>query len=524
LIREGVYKEFVNIKTSGTAENRIVFEGQRGSNGEYLAIIDPSSLVSGWTAATEIGAGVYKKNLGFDPKEMTVNGKRIGRIRDSMMADNSGFNILNYNEDHIVKYYNRDVVFWDVAGAMYGYKNGTTYIRFKNRKHDIGKEIITASPEGYTITISNKSYITFKALKFNGAQGSIRITGSSSSYNVIDSCYITNGQRRIYIESGANKNHIKNNSITMNYYVPEVLGAGHIDHAMNKRYVYHLFKNIIGTGTSEDFSVFVSSNGEKNVIDGNYVFGGMIGIRAMIWGKADGLIISNNIISQMSSVGITSGRGQWNAEYYGNSIIDCAISIRMHDMNCPNDQGRRVYIYDNHFWNPPNVGVAFFSWAAAGLSSPSTFPKYFIYHNSFTFSHDFFAIHDNVRTSGGMPDTHMVNNVFSVRYNGTNFSNIVARDGNFGILDYNWVGGNLSSSTFCPTGHNSSCNDVFLWNPTGQKYPDPLDFSYSGEPKFISDGGLDLSKPFGPNNNQVLPGMAEAYAGKNKLPLGVIPR
>ncbi|MFA6998705.1 MAG: DUF1565 domain-containing protein, partial [Victivallaceae bacterium] len=43
LIGGGTYKEYVNINVSGTAGSPIFFCGERGSNGEYKTIIDPSS-------------------------------------------------------------------------------------------------------------------------------------------------------------------------------------------------------------------------------------------------------------------------------------------------------------------------------------------------------------------------------------------------------------------------------------------------------------------------------------------------
>ena len=119
LIKEGIYKEFVTIKKSGKISKRITFNGERGPNGEYKTIIDPSTPIGNWLPASEIGDGVYKTRIGFDPREMTVDHKRIGRINDKLMGDGSGFKMLARAQNAEIDYEGSTIKFWDGIEALY---------------------------------------------------------------------------------------------------------------------------------------------------------------------------------------------------------------------------------------------------------------------------------------------------------------------------------------------------------------------------------------------------------------------
>ena len=59
----------------------------------------------------------------------------------------------------------------------------------------------------------------------------------------------------------------------------------------------------------------------------------------------------------------------------------------------------------------------------------------------------------------------------------------------------------------------------YLWDLNGQ----PNYFDYAADTT-VTQGGLNLSQPFSPNNNSILPGMKELYSGHSAVPLGVINR
>jgi len=58
-IGKGLYREQLDIKTSGTPDAPIVFQGERGPNGEFLTILEnKGTVLTDWTPAPEIAPNV----------------------------------------------------------------------------------------------------------------------------------------------------------------------------------------------------------------------------------------------------------------------------------------------------------------------------------------------------------------------------------------------------------------------------------------------------------------------------------
>ena len=143
----------------GGTQRAIVFEGERGINGEWLTIINPSTPAStGWVPAPEIGAGVYKKtDVPFETHELTIDHKRVGfvytmdalpEINDAY--DNSGLTtgaqILAMPADAqlMSKFSWKKIRFWDGVEALYGAVGNTTYLRLRNGEDPNGMNIRAA--------------------------------------------------------------------------------------------------------------------------------------------------------------------------------------------------------------------------------------------------------------------------------------------------------------------------------------------------------------------------------------------
>ena len=525
LIKEGIYQEFVTIKNSGYIDNRIIFEGERGPNGEYKTVIDPSTIAKGWVRAPEVGPGVYKNTLGLDPKEMTIDDKRIGRINDILMSDGSGFKILAYPSDKRVLFEESSAVeieFWDGVEALYGYNYGTTYLRLREGENPDDKHI-KASPCGSAMNVPNKSYVTIKNLKIRGAEFLLKFSGNESIGNIVEDCHLSNGRRRVFIENGPSRTTIRNNVITMNYYVPEYLGAGGIDqydHIIN-RHIYKMFKFTIGNSLSDDFGIRMINPGPDNVIDRNSIFGGLVGISAHtrnVETPTDKLILSNNIIHNMSSVGITSDEGIINVEIFGNLIYDCNINLRLHNINVPSDIGRKVYIYNNRLWNPPKTGNHVFIHSPFN-SKPIIYPEYYIYNNSISGGRVVFGSLSGLNASGGLPNFYIFNNIMSADYFNQNSLINIFKNNMIGYFAFNWIGGKIRDDTNKTI---TNFNETII-NEKEQHYltsNTSPDFSIYKNIESVTKGGLDLSQPFFHNDNMILPGMEEAYAGKKVVPLG----
>lgn len=529
IVTQGVYNEFLTIKNSGTFHAPIVFEGQRGPGGEYKTIIDPSVPVTGWKLAPEIGVGVYKTTrIGFDPKEITVDNKRIGRINNSHMQNGTGFEYLTKRSDAQVFLPDLkiSVFYWDGVEALYGFLDGVTYIRFRDSDNP-NKKNIKAAPIGNAITLSNKTYITIKNFLIRGARIAVKIAGNQSLYNIIENNYLMNGGSRIRLYNGAAYNVIRNNELTMNYLGSNFLGAGsggeEYAHFI-KRHVYKEFKHTVsGNSTSDDVGIAIVNAGSNNEIYNNHIFGGLRGITGWV-GNTDnptkGLKIHDNIIHNMSSVGITSYKGMLDSEYYDNLIYDCNINIRLHEVVQPADLGRRVFIYKNRFWNPRGVGYHFYA-SSSTIMNPDKYPEYYIFHNSFSGGAVFMGIMNNVTKSGGMPNTHIINNIISSRHSYSAGLISLVKENQFGIFDYNWIGGvypkDISLALF--SDNNIFENGEYFWDP--DKVPD---FNVWKNRVSVVNSGLALSSPriFNGSTFNTLPGMQEGYFSGAGPSLGAI--
>lgn len=525
LIKGGLYKEFVNIKASGYVDKRITFEGEKGANGEYETIVDPSKVVGGWVPVPEIGNGVYKLRIGFDPHEITVANKRIGRINDRLMVGGSGFDILAMPSDAEVnlKGRNAPIKFWDGINVLYGYKNGVTYIRFRDRT-DPNRRKIKASPAGPAIIIDNQSYITIRKIRIQNSEISLQICGKNSSSNIVESCNLRNGRKRIFIVNGPVNTSINNNTITMDYISTDCLGAGQLNeeyHLSIKRHTYYAFKYIISNKSkSDDVGIEMINPGSNTKIFNNRIFGGLIGISAYTRGvdtSTDGLEVYNNVINGMSSVGITSSEGITNAKYYNNLVYDCNINMRLHHINRSSDSGRRVYIYNNRFWNPLHTGYHFYVHSDE-QEIPGKYPVYYIYNNSMSGGRMFVGVMDAVLASGGMPKTYIFNNIISVKNpNDRNFLSIIMQN-KIGRFSNNWIGGRLNNESFYFLRQTNKLDkDNYEWNPDNLS-----DFLSCKSGRFMQDGGLDPREIFTKIEADSLPGINELYPDATINPIGAI--
>ena len=522
IVTQGVYNEFV------TLEARIIFEGERSSGGEYKTIIDPSISVTGWMLAPEVGTGVYKTNIGFDPKEMTVEKKRIGRIKDAYMEDGTGFDILKKAADSevFIPGTDKSVQFWDGIEALYGYLDNVTYIRFRNNDNPNEKDIGAASI-GNAISISNKSYITIKDFLIRGARTAIYVTGNQSRYNIIENNYLMNGGCRIFFQNGPAYNVIRKNEITMNYVDYDSLGAGSLFKGyeyMVKMHVYYEFKYTISPHfTSDDIGINMVNVGDDNEICDNHIFGGLLGITGYardVKYHTNGIKIYNNTIHNMSSVGYTALEGVLNAEFYDNYVYDCNINIRLQKITNPESLERRIFIYRNRLWNPPGTGFHLYAHNDS-ITSPTKFPEYYIYHNSFAGGNMFMGVVQNVLLSGGMPQTYFLNNIISSSNTLTSTIISLVENKQFGMFDYNWIGGffykEISLSSL--GGHNILRKKQAFWD--SNKSPD---FSDSTNDVLVVSAGLDLTKPniFSESKFSTLPGMQLGYFSDSAPSLGAI--
>ena len=499
-VKAGTYSEYVVIKSSGTPDKPRIIQGERGEDGEWLTIIDPGKPVANWMPAPEMGPGVFKAShdsIGFEFEEMTVDGRRIGRIRDEMMADGSGRKLLATPSTAKIDmpHTGLRINYWDGIGALAANADKTSYIRFRNGESPNSKQIRAYPYKHIVCLYDGASYNTIRNFKIIGGEHGI-ILSRDANHNLVEHNSIKCNRARIGLYHGAHSNTIRFNHLTMGYYGHDDFGAwirGKERRHAIREHVYREFKFTFGHNTSHDAAVRMIHAGNANVIHANRMAYGLIGITASaaVDQPTRDTVFSENVISNMSSTGFTSAPGLDGTRFFGNTILDCNISIRWHKVNESPESKRTVFMWDNRCWQPRNVGKHIhIHWLKdAGDISPASF---WLYHNSFC-GGAYGIYNSRYSQRQRLPGAFVINNIFSVI---TAFHNQHETrnhaDPAIGAFDYNWVGPTRSAMDIIPLGRNNRASQAAMW-------PDDSPPSFSIPPQYsdnMKSMGLDISKKF----------------------------
>jgi len=535
-IRAGVYTEHVVVQVSGKPGEPILIEGERGKDGEWRTIVDTSVPIHvEWLPAPEIGKGVYKAPYpGFEPHQMLVDGKFIPRIWDDHMADGLGFKKLAYPPDQAKEPYSRktQVKFWDTVGAMFGFKDGKVYLRFRNYDDPNTKDL-RAAPAGGGIHVENRSYIILHDLMVRGGEYCVLFRGPRASHNVIERCRLLNGSKRVMIDNGASHNVVRNNEMTIDFYSDACrTGAWGTsqqpvpyDLAL-KVHFYRQYKMFFGPNATSDYGIRLYRVGPGNEVCENRVYKGGQGISVH---HGTDVRVHGNTVYGFSSIGIICTLNRVaNVQVYDNIVYDCNINLRIHHVNEPRQTApRTLYVYRNRFYQNPGVGShIYFHYWQKNDREDYLHPHVYIYHNSFAGGQRGISISGYADECGGLPNAVVLNNVVSSAVAVYAAIPFIAAEGMWKVLDFNWLGGGLKTKnpghdyTQAPWygDHNIYAKDRKVWDDS--KMPD---FTLPpGHP--ARNAGTDLSKPFVINGKtfEPLPGMEPGYFKGDRPDLGAV--
>ena len=196
-VRAGTYHERVQINVSGTASQPITFQGERGSNGQWLSIIDGGNPVSGWVSAPEVGSGVYKTtSIGYEPYSLTVDDKTIWRINSNSMNGNLVENAGGTGFDALARRRTPSLTtqalrlsttgmelkpFLAIAVGLRMSASATATIPAPRIfEHLPGPMTEYSSPMNGSLTIYNRSNIRIKGFWIRGARIAVLLYGSST--------------------------------------------------------------------------------------------------------------------------------------------------------------------------------------------------------------------------------------------------------------------------------------------------------------------------------------------------------
>jgi len=378
------------------------------------------------------------------------------------------------------------------------------------------------------VEIADQSWIVLRNLFVAGAQNCVLIKGPKALHNVVENCRMVNASERVTIEGGASHNVVRNNEITADFYSPRcqtgawgtALTGDAIPYDVALKFLfYSQYKMFFGPNSTSDYGIRLAG-GTGNEVRGNRVLKGGQGIH--VGDGAQEVRVHDTLVQGFSSIGIiVTFNKVVDVQVYDNLIVDCNLGCRMHHVNEGRQSATRsAYLYRNRFWQPAGVGSGiFFHYHDKNDVEPYPHPYIYIYHNSFAGGRSGMQLSGHADRLGGLPNTLVLNNVFSVPqpvYGNTRFA---AMEDAWAAFDYNWLGGSGRPAAKWCGPHNVAAPGQALWDVSKQpNFLLPANSSARG-------AGLYLSKPVELRGRkyQPLPGMDRGYFKGQRPDLGAIP-
>jgi hypothetical protein len=510
-VAPGLYQERVEAKTSGTAEQPIVFHGLEG------AVLDGGDPITDWDPAPEVGDGVYKTNaLPYNPGVGTANDKAVAEIDSSLMGGSSGFEILRKPPED---------PWWDGIEVVFGYLDGVTFVRFRHKEHPNNLNLKFAPSWNGVFRLYQKSHIIIEGFTIKNGWSAVYIRGERASHNIVQNNLLLHGTGTVIVLEDAHNNIIRNNEITLRFFGASLGDWGHSPEELHttRKHIYETYKREASPGK---YGVWMYYAGSHNEVYENHIYQHFVGVGTYA-GSTDlqtrheqakfnqHLNIHHNLIHNMNSVGIALGGPSGYAQAHDNIVYDCNLNLRFQDPSTG-----PIYVYRNRFSLTDNEYTPQIYWY---WNDPEAynFPldqwehvEYYLYHNSWSGGREVF-VPSSWGDDVGLPQVWFLNNILS----GKEFfrgGSVWDQDDMFGGLDYNWVGGELRYPEWLGE-NNIFAEGESMWVPGDHELLLLAESPARGT-------GLDLSQPFSLDGeiHDPLPGMNPGYFSGSNPDLGAV--
>ncbi len=476
-MKAGTFNEFVTNTVSGSAGNYITFIGELGENGEWLTIIDPSTLVdSGWVAAPEVGSGVWKQTgMAFTTHTMTISNKwvfgtytmgAIANIGQAYTTLSTGIDLLTLPTDATLTLTGTsdEVTWWDSVGAFFCATGSVCYLRLRDGSDPNGLPIRCAPnsanhPDIDYPAIKNlgQSYIVWSNICVRGAVGGFYLEQVGSHHVTLVSNQVVACGKSIVLATGPHGNTIAFNSITTEHFGTTNAGAWGVETPsagwLNRKNLYLISKFIYANDANTfDDGVTLFNAGDTNTITGNHIYersGECVNLYGNVASPTTGTTVSSNLLERTSDVGLIVMEGNTDTQAMWNRFRDNNINLRCHHMDNDDETERDVFFYRNtcyltNITSTTGAGThVYFHYFNA---DPDVFlPSFWITNNSFVGGKEHIQVSINTVGSGGLTNTHFLNNIFSgsqyvlaTSFGGANYG-FWTNANSIGQFDYNIV-------------------------------------------------------------------------------------
>ena len=364
-IGPGLYREQVTFTRSGKEGAPVTFAGTRGPKGEFLTIVEPpgTDLVK-WVPAPEIGPCVWKTPLAKRPDLVLMDGMRIvlinagaselppwprapSEINGEMISGKlgpgtkrlPGLNYLQLPPDVRMKdslFRGRKELLWPVIGNVLScWNKGVLYVRFADAGKPGQHRFSVASGEGFTLR--GASHLIFRDLFLRGSRCQFRLAQGAKE-NTVERCLLMHGSARVAVERGVKGTVIRDSVLTSGFIRGDFFQLRTNDD-MRGGVLYRIFKNIMGSGHSDDIGVADFGTGTR-ILD-NVICKGLIGMDAY----GPGVEVAGNVVRDMSSVSICTGF-ETSGKIHHNLVMNCGIPLRL--QNYRHVRANRLEYYYNN--------------------------------------------------------------------------------------------------------------------------------------------------------------------------------
>jgi Bacterial Ig domain len=368
----GRFTERLRLSARGTPLKPVTLRGTRGAQGEYETILDGSTAVPGdaWTAR---GDGSFTAQLPQTPYAMTSKGLAIWRVGQHAWEEGPRApDVFGIPADADITTNIGTVKFWDGISALFGYHNGTTYLRFRNNEHPRDMDVRWAQG-GAVVTVST-NHIVIEHVKIVGGEFGIKVTNGAQG-TVIQDCYLTHGKWRIVLDN-ARDTLIQRNVLTVDGIgFPADLPAGDWNNTSYPRIVnrhrYDENKFLVGDTETDDSQIELRGDEGTRILN-NVLRDSIAGIT--FHGTTTNAEVAGNQIYRHSDNCIYLNFDYASGSIHHNLIYDCDHLLRYESTQ----QNTSLAIYANSLFQPSGGKHIF-------LSPPSHQPGEAvvgIYHNS----------------------------------------------------------------------------------------------------------------------------------------------
>ncbi len=454
----GEYRERIVIPTQATEAAPLIIEGARDANGQWLSVLDGSTLMQPgqWQPAPERGPHVYTALLA-EPRLLLVDGEMVARLHPEAGSPGekiSAETVLGWPEDYLQTYREREVPFWETLGGVYTPRRDGKglYLRLAGGV-DPRQSSMAWAPTGGVVRLEGARFVTLRHLAIEGGEYGVEIGGPAALGNRVEECRIRHGRRRIRVADGAEGSLIVNNRLEMGFRgdLPGAWGAEagspqDTQAVARKAFLYNFFKYwASATSISDDVAVVIEKGSRRTVLEANTLEGGLIGIG--LYGGEE-VRVAGNRIRHFSSVGTVVRDGAVSAEYEGNLFYDCNLNIRLHRLNEPGTPARKLRFTSNVSIQEPGLGTHIFHHFLSEKylrgTSPADYPEHEVLFawNTFYGGYRGIAFPRAADATHGLPGWEFVNNRFiACTYTLYGHKPFFENRAWFGTFDYNEIAG-----------------------------------------------------------------------------------